>query len=389
MIFGGAGLETADMTRLFHAGTGILTASLLVLMASPAGAADGGFAVPAPSDAATRPAAATRPSATSRPAELDIVLVRVGDTVITQADFNRACGHIPTQHVQSRKAQILRGLIGQRLLTLYVNEHPELIDEAKLQRQIRKALEQQGVETVEELRAKLAAEGTPDKLDHYINQVRMALGREALVRTAERITKDEEKMRQLFEKNSDEFNGTSRYARQIRFNILPWETPEQVQAKRNKAERIRADLVSGRRTWEECVVESECPTKTTGGLLGYVPRHLEQPEVVCEAAHRLEPGETSEVLEDRNNIYIVQVTKKHQGTMTFDEAKIRMTMWFNWEPLYRVDNEMRAKYPIVGVREPDLPPPPASRPAPLVRPQRGPQRGPTTRPARPASAPGR
>lgn len=342
--------------------------------------------------AADSAAPSAKPAAASRPAS-EIVLVRVGDTVITQEDFNQACSLIPPARVANAKASIVRGLIGQRLLSLYLDEHPELVDKAKLEAKIKEALEKEGVKTPEEMEQKMKAQGTPGKLEYFTYRARNLLGREEIVRRVEKNSGNDEFLKQLYEKEKPSFDGTRMFVREIRIDTLPWETPEQLQAKRDRAERIREDLVAGRRTWEQCLTESDSPSKMVGGDMGYVPRHLEQPEVVAEAAFELQVGETSKVLEDRTGFYIIQVTKRHQGGTTFEQAKNHMKLWLQWEPLQQIDREMRAKHKVVGVREPDMPPPPASMPAPpgvgrpgaASRPAAMPHR-PATRPARPPAA---
>lgn len=308
-------------------------------------------------DPATQPA-----SATSRPAS-EIVLVRVGETVITQEDLNREVGIVRPERAAARVVSSMRALIGQRLLSLYLDEHPELVDADTLNARVQEILDKEGVQTREELEARMAAQGLPGKLEHHVRRLRIMLGREAIVREAEKRAKDDEYMKALWDRNPAEFDGTSMFTRQIRIDKLPWDTPEQLRAKRDKAEKIREDLVSGRRTWDQCVTESDCPSRTVGGDLGYVPRHLEQPEVVGTAIFGLQPGETSDVVEDRSAIYVVQVTRRHQGGLTFEQARPKMNLWIQWEPLHKIDEEMRAKHPIVGVREPEMPAPPASLPA--------------------------
>lgn len=322
-------------------------------------------------------------AAASRPAS-EIVLVRVGESAITQEDFNREVSGMPLERVAKAKVGVLRSLIGQRLLSLYLDEHPELVDQAKLDDAVATLLEKEGVKTRAELEKRLIDQGTPGKLDLYLSRLRTFMGREAIVRKSTQRADDEKTMRELWDRDPRAFNGTRMFVRHIRIDFLPWDTPEQLQAKRDKAERIRADLVSGRRTWEECVAESDSPTKVSNGEIGYVSRHREEAEAIAETAFRLQPGQTSEVVADRTAFHIVQVTKEHLGDLTFEEAKLSMRLWLEWEPLILIDAEMQKKHPIVGVREPDMPPPPASLPAPVTDPASQPaglKKPPATRPA--------
>lgn len=329
------------------------------------------------------PADAAPKVTASRPAS-EIVLVKVGNTVITQEDFNREVSTMPLDKVDKAKAGVLRALIGQRLLNLYLDEHPEFIDQAKLDEALKQLLEKEGAKSREELEARVAAQGVPGKVDLFLARLRTFMGREAIVRKSVERAENEQALRELWDRDPRAFDGTRMFVRHIKIEFLPWDTPEQVQAKRDKAEKIRADLVSGRRTWEECVTESDSPTKISNGEIGFIARHREETEAVAEAAFRLQPGQTSEVVADRSAFHIVQVTKEHPGTVKFEEAKLPMKLWLEWERLIQIDQEMQKKHPIVGVREPDMPPPPASLPAPIEEPASQPaglRKPPATRPA--------
>jgi peptidyl-prolyl cis-trans isomerase C len=297
--------------------------------------------------------------------------VRVGDTVITQRDFNADAGNLPPARIAQSKPGILREMISRRLFLLHAQEHPDLVDPAKLEKKLEEAYKLEGVKTREELEAKLKSENRLTKLQDFIDRNRAMMARIELTRRAEKLAADESHLREVFDRDPTAFDGTRMRVRHIVKYVLPWDTPE---ARREQAARIREDLVSGRRTWEQAVNESdEVSTRIIGGDLGYVPRHLEKPEAVAKAAFALKPGETSEVIESTVGYHILQVTDVHKGQTKFEKATYWIRSWVIREPIYIVDAEMRAKYPVIGVREPDLPPPPppsATRPAAVTRPQR-------------------
>lgn len=316
----------------------------------------------------------------SRPAS-EIVLVKIGDrAAITQADFNFAFAGQPSEVVERYKNAVVNQLIAEKLFEMYLDSHPDLVDEAAIQKELDDAMKAANLSSVEEWDRRLR-ENAGYGVDLLRRRLRLLKGRSALVRQADEKSKDEKFLREIYDSHPGGFDGTAMKVRHILISVSPFDTPEQVRAKRERLEKIREDLMAGRRTWSECVQESDDPTRSVGGELGFVMRYLDRPEPFAKAAFATRPGETSEVIQTLAGFHILQVTDVHKGTTTFEQAKSRITVWVERQAIINADLKMRSKHPVVGVRRPG--PPPATAPAKPkpARPEFKPRTRPSTRPA--------
>ena len=328
----------------------------------------------------------------------EIILMRVGPRVVTQEDFNYEAGRFPPEQAKALRSGILRELVGRRLFSLYIQDHPDLVDEAVLEKRLESAYKEEGVKNRTELEAKLKARNDLRKLDDFVDRARVLIARGELVRRAVGLGAYEALAKQTFEQDPTAFDGSRMKVRQILIATQLWDTPAQLKVKREKAEKIREDLVSGRRTWEQCIDESDdTQSRAIGGDLGMVPRHLEKPEAISAAAFALKVGETSPVIETPFGYHIIQITQVHKGLLkeTDAEARRQVKRWLVRKTLLGAEDDAREKFPVIGVKEPEMPPPPppsATKPAPTMRPRMTPstrpQFRPTTRPViRPSTRP--
>lgn len=371
-----------------------------VALAEPGGsdkasgvATDAPAAVPLPAAAspASKPAPSTSRPASTRPAS-EIVLVKVGPLTVTQADYNHEVRNTPREQIPFVITRVIQELIDRRLFSLYLREHPELVDSAAIQEYIDKACKEEGVENRQQLEAKLKARDELDKLHDYLDRVKVMLGFDELVRRAEKRAADEDLLRRMYENDKRGHDGSRVRVRHFLVAVYPWETPEQIKAKRQRIEQVRHDLLSGRRTWDQVINETDhVASRSLRGEFGLHARHNELPEPIMEAAFKLEIGETSDVVRTDLGFHLVQITEKLQGNFTFEKAKPFIRRWAAQEYLLKVNNEMRSMHEVIGVREPDLPPPttqPAAKTAPSAgKAADGKPRAKTPRPQRPAQKP--
>jgi len=312
------------------------------------------------------PVPATTQAAT-QPAE-DIVLVRIGErATVTQADFDKLIQSRPQRGYRVRDALLL-GMVQDHLLELYVRDHPDLVTEAQVDAKLAQEAKLAGFESVEAARRAVEEKGLP-----WANQRRsMLLGLAKAKLTQRGIDKgsDPNKLKAIFEARRREFDETYVKARQIFFAVPVYATPAQRQAVRDKLARMREDILAGKRTWEQCVAESD--TAVLNGDMGGFTRHLMQNEAVAEAAFKLKSGEMSDVVESIAGCHLIQVTDIMTPSATWRDIERKMKRWLEVEDYANALEEMRKKYPIVGVqppREPKLPPATQStRPAAGLKP---------------------
>jgi len=308
-------------------------------------------AVRAPGEAIT-----TAPAGTRQPAS-ETVLVRLGDRdVVTQAEFEKEILRVHSDRRRWLARDTVAGLAYSKLLLFYIAEHPELVPEEKVEAAIKLSIKTFKVKTREELERKLNGKGTT--WDEFRRRKILLVARNTLGARGGEKAKDEDFLKQIYDANPDDWNGARVTTRHILINVPIYATPAERQAARKRIEKIRDDLVSGKRTWEECVKESEYNTRFAGGLIGDIPRHGRYNESIARAAWSLEVGEVSDIIEDNLGLHLVQVTGRKPGHRDFDDRRTRMTMegWLRAQPYNNVLREMLKRYPIIGVRAPTLPP---------------------------------
>lgn len=329
---------------------------------------------------ATRPASqpATQPAVTTRPAP-DEPIIRIGDVAaVTQNDFDfELRGQSPKNPVTAL-AMTSNALINRKLIELYVKEHPGFITPDEIDEVVNEYMTKNGVKSIEEFEKRLAETGYT--LDYFRWRKMEELASKKFNIEGTKLSEDEDLLQKMWKENRAEWDGRRAVARHILLAIPSFATPEQRKEIRDKATQIRDDLVSGKRTWEQCVTESTCRTRTSGGRLGSFRRHLElnYGDELAEAAFALKQDEISQVVETIWGFHILQVTGLTPGGYTYDQAKRFMKFWLRIQPKAEALKKMRDKYPIVGVQWP-------APPLPFERPKRV-EKKPTTRPAtRPAT----
>lgn len=299
---------------------------------------------------------------TTRPAP-DEVIVRVGDRMqITQGDIDLALrGTTPAQYLRER-LRTAAGLATMMQMLLYIEDHPDdFLSPGEVEAEMERRMTEAGFTSREEAEARLRENGFTWEMYRAFETMRMA--RQRLHERAMARIEEDGYLERMFQEHPGRFDGAEVVARHIMFMTTPFETPEQRQTKVDRLRKIREDLLAGRRTWESCVQESDCPTRRKGGNLGPFRRHLQQPEELTRVAFKLEVGELSDVIETPTGFHLIEVTERRPSWMTFAHAKNFMEIYLKELPLNEVVEKARRKYPIVGVREPLPPEPPGTQPA--------------------------
>ena len=323
----------------------------------------------------THPVLATTQAATqpaTQPAK-DIVLARIGDrATITQDDFEKAVMNDPQRGYRMRNT-IMLSMVQDCLLELYTQDHPDLVTDAEVDAKVAGEFKQYGFDSIEAFKAAYKEKGVP--WSSHRRLVLLGLAQAKLDQRGIDKGADESNLKAIFQARRREFDGTYVKARQIFFAVPVFANPAEKQAVRDKLARMREDILAGRRTWEQCVAESN--SAMLNGDMGEFTRHLMRNENIAEAAFKLKKGEMSDIVESIMGCHLIQVTDIVTPNPPWAEIQKNMKRWLEvWEYTGALE-EMRQKYPIVGVqppREPKLPP--ATQ---ATRPAAG--RKPTTHPA--------
>ncbi len=323
--------------------------------------------------------APTTAPAASQPAS-ERILLRIGDkAVVTQADVEKLLRSMPPEKRRAAAHKALGTVLSNRIFAVYLDEHPDLVTQEDIDREIEKDLKVARVKTVEDLKKGLEESGVG--WDDYLVQTRIRSGHAKLSQRGAAQSMDEDYLRKVFDENPDHYNDTRVKLRHIVFASPATATPEEKKARREALSRLREEIVSGKRTWDEAVKLSNDNTRTIGGLLGTLPRYMRLNESLMSAAWPLEPGQISEVVDSGAGYHIVQVLERIPGRRPFDDPHTKFVMRSIMQSKLVVEavEETREKHPVVGVQAIDMAsimalPPPATRPA-VSRPAQ-----PTTRP---------
>ncbi|HSW44477.1 MAG TPA: peptidylprolyl isomerase [Phycisphaerae bacterium] len=351
------------------------------------------LAVAPGSFAADEPASAP---AASQPAD-QIVLVRLGDrATVTQEDFENTVKIDPVKGYAIRD-EVMMDLVHDRLIWLYAKDHPDLVTPQEVEQRTENHIRLRGFDSLDKAKTFFEAHGL--KWSAFERFTLTAMAKAKLVQQGQQLGADESRLKEIFQARRREFDGTYVKARQIFFRLPVYAAPEQRQVARDRLSRMRQDILDGKRTWEQCVAESD--SAVLDGDMGRITRHLMANETLAAEAFKLDAGQISQVVDTILGLHLVQVTEVATPEISWDYIRERMKEWMQNEPTALAIAESMRKYPVVGVRPPHRPPPgptsfpaiPANRPtstrAAGSRPDRTPVfAGDARRPAsRPASAP--
>jgi hypothetical protein len=258
---------------------------------------------------------------------------------------------------------------------------------------------------VDELKRSLAVSGV--SWDRFQEMMRIRVIYAKLAREGVAKGQDEAYVKKVFDEHPDYFNGSTIKLRHIMISVPLTATPAEREAKRAELARIRDDLVSKRKTWDECLKLSGSGSRISGGLMGTLTRFLSQYDAVVAQVWTLPLGEVSDVIEAGPSFHIVEVLERKAGSRDFKDphTTFEIKRYLQNQPAAEAMRETLKKYPLIGVQPPDVAaimalPAPATRPAvshpvPSTRPRTRPFAHPTTRPttrpapmARPTGRPG-
>ncbi len=309
-------------------------------------------------------ASASAPSAPDdRPAR-EIVIVKVGPVLITQADLDEATRGMRPEVYAARRDAIITTLVNDAHLDLYLKDHPERVSEEQANERVDRDLAARNAGTRQELQQRVAAAGRT--WEDYLRHVKRLVLLDLIARECEERAGDPEVVKTLWEQRRRDFDGSKVQLRQIMLKAPLYWPPERREQKRLQLEQIREDLLAGRRTWEECVTESESARKHAGGSVGWVGRHEDMAERLIREVFHLPVGELSEVIDGGDGFHLFKVADRMNASENKQPDRRRIAAGLRRETMMAMGDELRAKYPVIGVEEPRTPAflgAPASRPA--------------------------
>ena len=251
---------------------------------------------------------------------IDRIIAVVNDEVITERELaarvDFALRQLAQQGTQPPARQILEKqllerTINDRLQMQYARDTGTRVDNAELDRAMVKIAEQNKM-TVAELRTVLAKDTVPyDKFREDIrSEITLSRLREREV--AQKIVVTESEIdnfiqTQLSQPGRDEFNVSH-----ILITVPEKASPEQLQARRERAEQALAQIKGGTDFRQVAAAFSDGPEALQGGLIGW--RETSRlPALFLDAVRPLQAGQLTELLRSPNGFHILRLNERRGG----------------------------------------------------------------------------
>jgi len=309
---------------------------LAVLVAAPLATAQAPSAVPrAPGAAVPRtPAAAARaPVSLDRAVLLDRVVAIVNDEALTQHEVNEQ-KRIVLQQMKTQKVaapapdvlekQLLERLITERVLLQVAKESGLRVDDVTVERTLQR-IGQENKLTPEQFRAAVEKEGIPytKYREDIRNEILMQRLRDREVDS--RISVTDAEVDQFLATVDAQTGGNTEYRLAHILVLVPEQaSPEQIDAKRRRAEEALKQIQGGVDFAQVAAGFSDAPDALQGGSLGWrAPARL--PTVFADSVRGMKSGDVSGVLRSANGFHIVQLleTRSRVQQAVVEQTRVR------------------------------------------------------------------
>jgi len=266
--------------------------------------------------------ASAQPARPRQVLALDRIVAVVGSEVITRYELNDRIRNVSLQLKQQGtplppgdvlERQLLERMITERVQLQFARETGLRVDDAQLEAAITRIAEQNKL-SIGELRLIMEKQGTPFARwrEDIRNEMVLARLREREVDNRVVVTDTEVDNLIVSQKaatgTADEFNLSH-----ILVQVPEKASPEQIQARRTRAEQALAQVRGGTDFRQVAAAFSEAPDAVQGGNIGWRdPARL--PAIFAEAVQKLKPGEVSEVFRSPNGFHILRLNER-RGTV--------------------------------------------------------------------------
>ena len=253
--------------------------------------------------------------------------VTIGDRAISQELAmlkQQMAGRVSVQQLDSMepmlKQQAVANLVNRALLTQAADRENISVTEEQVDAKF------------EEIRANFPDEAafvaqlsrsnmTPEE---FRREVKRGIKLEELVgmKTVGSVAPTEEEAREFYDSNTERFSTPER-VRTSHILLKVEETDSEIarEQKRTKIEEIQGELVAGGDLAALAMENSDCPSKSKGGDLGFFGRG-QMVKPFEDVAFALDIGEISPVVETKFGFHVIKVTEKEESSVTsFEDAK--------------------------------------------------------------------
>jgi len=281
---------------------------------------------PAPSQPAARPA-------TERSVPLDRVVAIVNDEALTLYEINEQKRAVLAQMKAQNVAppagdvldkQLLERLITERAVLQFAKESGVRVDDTQVERAIQR-IAQDNKLSPDEFRKVLAKEGIPyaQYREDIRNEIVIQRVREREVDA--RLTVSDAEVDAFLASQSAQSGGDIEYRLAHILVIVPDQaSPEQIEAKRRRAEEALKQIRDGADFAQVAAGYSDAQDALQGGSLGWrAPARL--PTVFAEKVATMKPGDVSDVLRSATGFHIVKVqeTRSRNAPTVVEQTRVR------------------------------------------------------------------
>ena len=252
---------------------------------------------------------------------LDRIVAVVNDEVITRIDLDervrvaiqqlRQQGTpLPTPEVLAR--QTLERIVTHRVQLHFAKETGLRVDDTELDRAISRIAQENSL-TLQGMRQTLEKDGVPFPRfrEDIRNEITLARLREREVDNRIVVTEGEIdnflSLQQGLEGSGDEYNLSH-----ILVVVPENASPEQIQARRDRAEQAYAQLKGGADFRQVAAAFSEAPDALQGGMMGW-RQSSRLPTLISDALRSMRVGELGPILRSPNGFHILRLNDKRGG----------------------------------------------------------------------------
>lgn len=251
---------------------------------------------------------------------IDRIVAVVNEEVITEREL-AARVDFALRQLRDQKApapprevlerQVLERLVNDRVQMQHAREIGMRVSDVELDRALARIAEQNKL-TLPQLREVLARDNVP--FDKFREDIRgeITISRLREREVAQKIVVTDSEVDTLIkaqqgESSRDEFNLSH-----ILVSVPENASPEQLQARRDRAEQALRQLREGADFRQVAAAFSDAPEALQGGQLGW--REAERlPTLFLEAVRPMQPGQISEALRSPNGFHILRVNERRGG----------------------------------------------------------------------------
>ena len=312
----------------------------LALSALMAGQAAAQSAAPAAAKPAAKPAAAPAkptggflPPAAADANVIDSIAVVVNDEVITRNEIaarvraveaNMRAQKAPIPDAANLQRQVVESMIVERAQSQLAKEMGVKVEDQMLDRAIGRIAEQQKM-SVQELRNQLEKSGVTfaSFREEIRNEIMMQRLREHEVDNKIQIS-DAEVDTFLAAEKAAASEQVELNISQIMVRIPENASPEQIAARKARADEVMRQLRTGGDFAKIAATYSDAPDALKGGEVGWRPSNT-LPPIFAEALGKLKPGQVTQIIKSATGFHILKLTDRRTAAENKEKNLVQQT----------------------------------------------------------------